>query len=107
MLITQHRVYLGTGSQLPEAFRFPNGTPSHKYIEVVVLAHLESFNIKGATLVWSTGVWEGEKEESLIIELISVPNHLVLEFGRALRESFNQDSVLVTVSEITAVFLSK
>ncbi len=62
----------------------------------------------GFTIIETTGYWEGTKEKSLIIEIITADHNgsTVRVLAEAIRSKNKQQSVLVTSTEIKQTFIN-
>lgn len=69
---------------------------------------LTADNFKGATITAGVGIWKGQRERSLVIELLDFENdpkfsRKVMALADALRYQGKQESVLVTQELIRGV----
>jgi len=62
-----------------------------------VAAVLAFHGIDGATIMPAVGVWQGAREQSLVIEIVGDGPIPVHDIADALRATFYQDSVLVVI----------
>jgi hypothetical protein len=70
-------------------------------------ADLVSAAVRDATIIETTGIWKGNKERSMIIEIVDtedVPNTIHL-LAKELKEQFKQESVLITWQDVEAIFI--
>ena len=69
---------------------------------------LASFGIDGATIFPAVGIWRGEQEHSIVIDVVDIfwdtwtNDKGVKDVADKLRVAFDQDFVLVTEHSITA-----
>lgn len=70
-------------------------------------------HVNAGTFYRATGLWKGEFEDSLIFEVLNIEEQFkdsrenvdsVEGLKNLLEQEFNQDSVLVTTSEVDAAF---
>lgn len=62
----------------------------------------------GATIYEARGLWKGNTERSIVVEILMEDNHDDLDIrtlALALKHRFNQECVLVTRDEIRAAFI--
>ena len=63
-----------------------------------------SMPVDGATITKNYGVWKNETERSWTISIVDIngdlPRHKIYVYARLLRDFFNQQCVMLTVSEI-------
>lgn len=68
---------------------------------------LSNNEVYGATLYNASGLWMGESENTIVIELVMkdvfVNQEWLSSIGYALRMAFNQASVMMTVQELEAI----
>jgi uncharacterized membrane-anchored protein YitT (DUF2179 family) len=70
-----------------------------------VYATLDS-HVSGYTVLETIGSWKGQREDSLIIELLDVPASTVTAIARTIRAHNKQESVLVVVVPESHVFIT-
>lgn len=115
-MATLYKLYVGTGRQLPDAYRHPRtdqyphlvGKPNLEHIEASIVFSLDARDIAGATLVRGRGVWAGEIEDTTIVEVLDFDGTLgdkVRGVAASLKHKFSQDAVLLTSQEVTASLL--
>lgn len=70
---------------------------------------LDDNGFSGATLYDAKGLWYGESENSVIIEIIAPWNHVndktLAELGYALQKEFNPLSVMMSITKMETVHL--
>jgi len=71
------------------------GTIDRRSVAEFVAAHWE-----GATILYGTGVWRGQVEETAVIIVYAETDARVDEFSDLLREHFRQEAVYTLVEEI-------
>lgn len=75
--------------------------------QVVIARVLSTYGYQGATLYDATGLWLGERENTIVIELVLEKfqaNHDTLkEIAVILRKCFNQDAVMMTTTKLETV----
>lgn len=79
-----HRIYIG----LPSGWRFSSATAA-------AAATLTSLGIAGATIFQATGLWEGNVENTLVVEVIGCEVLTIDLFAVKMRDWLQQDAVLV------------
>lgn len=60
-----------------------------------LLSLITGAGFRGATLIPAIGLWQGEEERSLIIELVDVDRDSAYKLADAIKHWNGQDSVLV------------
>jgi uncharacterized membrane-anchored protein YitT (DUF2179 family) len=70
-----------------------------------VYAILDS-HVSGYTIIEAIGSWKGQREASLVIELIDVPASTVTAIARTIRAHNKQESVLVVDVPESHVFIT-
>ncbi len=64
----------------------------------------------GYTLIWSTGVWRGLREQSVIIEIVTegtaADRAKVYELADVIRVAFQQTAVLVTEQQVSFTLIT-
>ena len=63
--------------------------------------------LEGYTLIKAQGVWNGEREDTTILRVISYGNDLeiVRAIGRAYKTRFGQEAVYLTVTDVEGELL--
>lgn len=61
---------------------------------------LEDLNIEGATIQSARGLWRGAVERSRVVTVLLDTEAQVRALGEALRQDFDQDTVLVTIEPV-------
>lgn len=87
-----------------------DGNLYHNVIDKMITVGLSLAQIDGATVHHVGGYWEGEKEDSIILEILLPEADLTLNskaFALAtfFKNNLNQDSVLITTEPVHGTFI--
>ena len=98
----QVRYYLGLNDKDLKKQVIDNETARSLIAQV-----LSNHELYGATLYDANGLWMGERENTIIIELVMdgifINEDMLSAVGYALRAVFNQATVLMTMTKLEAV----
>jgi len=75
------------------------------YYSSFVAKTLSTHGIDGFTISKQNGYWQGEPEVSFKIEVATDKKQTIVEIATSLRDSYNQDSVMVTMPDNTVEFI--
>ena len=72
-----------------------------------VLNELDTHQLDGATIYEATGVWKGETEPTMIVEILSIAHiePIISKIASNLRDEFAQECVMVTTEHATLEFV--
>ena len=101
MYSSQYPQYPSLPKTLEEnAFRFYVGIPPgmDKDLALSTALSLVRRHVRGATVYLAKGMWEGEVEDSLVIEIINPSLGSPTILARELKLAFSQESVLFVKS---------
>lgn len=61
----------------------------------------------GATFIHATGIWRGEKEDSVIVEIVTDNRQSIFFLAGDLRTVFGQSAVLITWQPVSSFLLTE
>ena len=76
-----------------------------KVCEVAKIEKILDKTYKGYTIVKSSGVWEGEHEDSVIVSLVEMDGYVLETVIRDLKEELGQDSIMVEIINSVVKFI--
>lgn len=85
----RHLIYLGLES---------NAGDRWDYIEAldIIIEIASEIGITGFTAYQTVGMWRGETELSIRLEIFDVEEQLAMEYALSLKKAFKQESILFT-----------
>lgn len=60
----------------------------------------------GFTVIHTKGFWKGQEEDALCIEIFTDNATLIKAISKKIKHYNNQDAILITESEVKAVFIN-
>ncbi len=70
----------------------------------VGIEKLISFYFDGFSILNAIGYWKGQREDSIVIEIITNDNNKVKALVQEIKKTNRQECVLVTIGECKAIF---
>lgn len=79
-------------TRLGPAYTMAIGSPA---TPDAVAAVLTSAGIQGATITEAKGLWRGQTEQTVLVNIAGISNRAVMRLARLLRRVFKQEAVYV------------
>lgn len=72
----------------------------YKWYENFIIESLSNHSISGATLFNATGIWNGERENTIVVEIVDSENNLEVNINRFIKDIkmfFHQNAIMTEV----------
>lgn len=72
-----------------------------------LLINIVSRYFDGATFIHATGIWKGEKENSIVVEVVTDNRQAIYNLAGDIRVLFGQSAVLITWQPVSSFLLTE
>ncbi len=63
------------------------------------------YNLPGYTVLFGSGCWQSQSEQTLIVSYCGDDNSAILKLAKQYKESFKQDSVMIEIQKAEVNFI--